>query len=310
MSQVAICVCTYKRPAQLGHLFDSLLAVSRPPRTAFVIVDNDGQDQEVARRVDAFRQIWGGPIEYVIEPKPGISAARNAAFAAARALGVELVAMLDDDEWASPQWLTGLLETRQRTGATVVGGPVFPRFPSGSNVPEKYAGLWTSKKDRLHGETFISNTSNFLVELSAIDGLGDKLFDEEFGLTGGGDVVFFRKLFFAGCKMAWCDDAVLYDDIPMHRANFTWLRRRWYRYGNAAVRWEHRVRDPRGIPPALRTALMSLRLLVLPLIRPGVLADPVLWLLEYERVRGRLASHLGVVFAEYERPRTAERAAA
>jgi len=50
-----------------------------------------------------------------------------------------------------------------------------------------------------------------LVDLHAVSILGDSPFESEFGLTGGEDSVFFRRLFFAGVGMAWCEDALLYE---------------------------------------------------------------------------------------------------
>lgn len=297
---VAICVCTYRRPVQLGRLLDSLLAIASPASTSFVIVDNDGNDAALERCVSEFRARCGCRVEYAIETAAGISAARNRAVALARALDVDAIAMIDDDEWASPEWLASLLETRARTGAAVVGGPVRPVFPLGCEHSSAYRRLWSIGNDVRHGKIYISSTSNCLVDSAALDANAAP-FEEAFGLTGGEDSVFFRRLFFAGVPMAWAASAVVFEEVTRERASFTWMRRRWYRQGNVGVACERAAPDPRGLPPIVRTLLLSVRLVVFPLFRRGVLSAPLLWLLECERIRGRIARHLGFEFREYAR---------
>ena len=90
-----MCLCTYKRPSQLGRALDSLTSLARPASTVFVVVDNDGCDPDVERHVQRFRSSSGARVEYVIESSSGISAARNAAIKAAQSMGAHAVAMLD-----------------------------------------------------------------------------------------------------------------------------------------------------------------------------------------------------------------------
>jgi succinoglycan biosynthesis protein ExoM len=307
--RIAICVCTFRRPEQLGRLLNAFIRMVRPASSVFVIVDNDGQDPQVREQVDKFRNLSGAGVEYVIEQTPGISAARNTAIATARHLDAAMVAMLDDDEQPSPDWLAKLLEARHATGAGVVGGPVKPVFDSDSGKLEKYERLWSLGRGFLNGRVYVCATCNCLIDLSAIAVLGDRPFPAEFGLTGGEDSVFFRKLFFAGIKMAWAEEAVVYEEIAASRASIGWMRRRWYRHGNAGVRAELAAPDPNGLQPLLKTLLLCVRLAVYPLFNREALTKPLFWLLESDRIRGRMASHFGRVFAEYERPETLSPAA-
>lgn len=297
--RVAVCVCTFKRPTKLSRLLDSFLGMERPPSAMFVIVDNDGNDPEVPRRVNAFRDTCRAHVEYVVERKPGISAARNAAFAAARSLGANAIAMLDDDEWPSAAWLTRLIETRHATGAAVIGGPVEPVFPEGHRQFGKYKDLWSVRRGNLHGRTYVYCTCNFLVDLTAVS--GDRPFVDDLGLTGGEDAVFFRRLFFAGVSMAWCEDAIVFEEVSALRATIGWMRRRWYRQGNAGVVCEKLAPDPRAFSPLVKTVFLCGRLLFFPAFNRNVLGSPLLWLFEFDRVRGRIARHMGFAFAEYAR---------
>jgi succinoglycan biosynthesis protein ExoM len=303
---IAVCLCTYKRPSQLGRALDSLTSIARPPSTVFVVVDNDGSDPDVERHVQRFRASSGARVEYVIESSSGISAARNAAIKTARSLGARAVAMLDDDEWATPDWLMKLVEMRKASGAGVVGGPVHPVFPAHRKKLEPYATLWSVREGRLRGRVYVYCTCNCLVDLHAASILGDSPFDPNFGLTGGEDSVFFRRLFFAGVRMAWCEDALLYEEVNDERATIAWMRRRWYRQGNVGVRCERAAPGPGDMPALLKTAFLLVRFPIYPILNSRVFAAPLLWLLEFDRLRGRVACHFGMTVAQYRRPVAAD----
>jgi succinoglycan biosynthesis protein ExoM len=267
----------------------------------FVVVDSGGRDPQMEALVAGFRETSRARVEYVAEAYPGISAARNAAVAAARAAGAAAVAMLDDDEWPSDEWLTRLIETQVATGAAVVGGPVKPVFASRPERIRKYEKLWSVQKGSLNGRLHVYCTCNCLFDLSAVEALGIAPFPEQFGFTGGEDVVFFRRLHFAGVPMAWSDEAVVFEDVPEERASFAWMRRRWYRHGNAGVQCEKAAPDPKGPSPFFKTVALCARLPLYPLFNRRALHAPLLWILECEKLRGRIASHLGRVRVHYGR---------
>jgi succinoglycan biosynthesis protein ExoM len=301
MEPIAVCICTYRRPLQLARLLKILAEIPRPSVTMFVIVDNDGSSGKTESAVHNFQILCGAPVKFIVETEPGLSAARNAALRVARRAGARTVALLDDDEWPSPQWLTKLIETQSRSGAAVVGGPVHPVFPTGSVPLKKYGTLWSVQKGRLAGRTHVYCTCNCLLDLSAVEFLGDQPFPLEFGFTGGEDVVFFRRLHSAGVRMAWSDDAIAFEEISAERASLGWLRRRWYRLGNIGVKCERAAPIAGALPPLPKTILLALRFLIYPLVNLRVLTMPLLWLLEAERIRGRLASHVGTVVMQYGR---------
>ncbi len=298
---VAVCVCTFRRPRQLSRLLSALLAMARPPSTSFIIVDNDGEDPTIKALVASFGGSAGAPVEYVIERRSGISAARNAAIGAARRIGAGAVAMLDDDEWPSQDWLLKLLAAQEASGAVAVGGPVEPVFESDSPVPKKFERLWSVREGRLNGKPYVYCTCNCLINLDAIAFLGDLPFPEDFGVSGGEDAVFFRRLFFAGVRMIWARDAIVFEEIPAERATMAWMRRRWYRHGNAGMRSERAAPGQDDLPPLLKTVLLCARLPLYPFMSHSAIRDPFLWVLEVERIRGRIAAHFGRVREEYAR---------
>jgi len=298
---VAVCVCTFRRPRQLSRLLSALLEIRQPGAICFVIVDNDGLDPAVEALVADFRTRVGAPVEYVVECRPGISAARNTAIRVARRSGAGLIAMLDDDEWPSRDWLLNLLAAQKASGAAAVGGPVEPVFEPNSPVPKKFEQLWSVRQGRLKGRLYVYCTCNCLLDLHGIAFLGDTPFPEDFGVSGGEDAVFFRRLFFAGARMAWTEEALVFEEIPAHRATLDWMRRRWYRHGNVGLRCELAAPGPGDLRPFLKTALLCARLPLYPLLSRNPVRGALLWFLEAERVRGRIAAHFGLVREEYAR---------
>jgi succinoglycan biosynthesis protein ExoM len=298
---LAVGLCTYKRLPSLQRLLEHIAvsAASLPVSPQIIVVDNDGNDPAVAEAVMAFAERTGLKVHHFVERQPGISAARNLVFDTADRLKVRFVAMIDDDEWPSAQWLTALLAEQARTGASVVGGPVAPVFPPGHNHLAQHARYWSVQEQTLEGRPFVFCTCNFLIDMAAIAQSPRPLFDDAFGLSGGGDTVFFRTLFYSGHQMAWTAQALVHEEVPESRASFHWLRQRRYRVGNHAVRWEGVGSGP--VRSLLKTLGLSVRLLFYPLLRREPESPMVGWLLEYDKVRGRYAAHWGDVFVEYAR---------
>ncbi len=295
-------LCTYKRLPSLMRLLEHIALSAKPLTQAplVVVVDNDGNNPAVESAVMDFSKKSAMEVRYLIETKPGISAARNAIFAEADKQKARFVAMIDDDEWPSVNWLSELLAIQTQTSAVVVGGPVAPVFPEKAAKLQKYARYWSVEKQLLNGQPFVFCTCNFLIDMAAIAQTPRPLFDEAFGLSGGGDTVFFRKLFFAGHKMAWADNALVYEEVPDSRASFSWMRQRRFRVGNHAVRWESL--DAGKLRSTLKTMGLMARLFIYPIFTREPESPFVGWLLEFDKVRGRIAGHFGDVFVEYARP--------
>jgi succinoglycan biosynthesis protein ExoM len=299
---IAVGLCTYKRPDGLARALDhialSIADLGRP--VSIIVVNNDANDQKAEPVVKAFSTRTGVTVHFETEPTPGISAARDAIFARADQLGVRWLAMMDDDEWPTPQWLRELLATQARTSASVVGGPVEPVFPEGQEQLNRLARYWSVVPQLLDGKPFVFCTCNFLIDLDALRGRPRPLFDPAFGLSGGGDTVFFRSLFYDGLQMAWASDAVMQEEVPPSRASVAWLRTRRFRGGNHAVQWE--TRDAGAARTAAKTLGLIARLAIYPLLRREPDSVMLGWLLESDKVRGRIASHLGTLVVEYARP--------
>jgi succinoglycan biosynthesis protein ExoM len=299
---VAVGLCTYKRPDGLAraleHIALAIAPLNRP--VAIIVVNNDADDQTAGPLTAAFSARTGIAVHFETEATPGISAAREAIFARAEAIGIRWLAMLDDDEWPTPPWLEELLATQARTRAAVVGGPVEPVFPEGRDELKRLVRYWSVGPQLLDGRPFVFCTCNFLIDLWALRDRPRPLFDPAFGLSGGGDTVFFRSLFYGGLPMAWAPQAIVQEEVPPSRASAAWMRTRRFRVGNHAVQWE--TRDRGAGRTLVKTLGLVARLAIYPLLRREPESAMFGWLLEFDKVRGRIASHWGTGVVEYARP--------
>jgi glycosyltransferase involved in cell wall biosynthesis len=122
--QISAVIVTHERVDDLRRALASLLGQTLPAeRYEIVVVDNasrDGTRDQVAQLQRAHANL-----RYVSEPRLGVSHARNAGWRAARA---PLVAFLDDDALAPPDWLARAVacfeKLEPRPGC--LGGPVAP----------------------------------------------------------------------------------------------------------------------------------------------------------------------------------------
>jgi glycosyltransferase involved in cell wall biosynthesis len=118
---ITVVICTRERPGALARALDSVLHQVYPDFRV-LIVDNAPVTDATAEVVrSAARR---GPVEYLVEPKGGLSFARNAAVAAAPG---EILAWLDDDEYADPNWLAEVARAlADHPEADVVSGVIVP----------------------------------------------------------------------------------------------------------------------------------------------------------------------------------------
>jgi succinoglycan biosynthesis protein ExoM len=302
--RLGIAVCTYRRPAGLARLLSALAAevatLGDPP--VVIVVDNDGTDPGIATVAAGAADL---DVRLCVEPVAGISAARNRAFAEAEAAGLTTLALIDDDEWPEPGWLAALLARRSETGAAVVGGVVVPEFPREAAGLVRWRRFWSVLPQARAGRPFVHATSNVLVDLAALRGLPRPLFADGHGLSGGGDLVFFSRLFDRGVAMAWATDAIVREEVPPERASLAWLVRRRRRVGNHMV-MDEEARHGR-LRPLLKTAALLARLPLYPLLCREPEAWLVGWRLEAVKLGGRIAAHRGWRSYEYARDGISER---
>lgn len=217
MRHIVIGLCTAQRPQMLRDCLTSLAALEAPPGARVTVAVVENMAEPACRPVvEAVAAVSPHPILYGNEPRRGIPQARNASLRMALAAGADLVALLDDDERAAPDWLVRLDRAMSAHGAEVANGPV-------RRIYEKPAPRWWKSqllKPRPTGTPINeAPTNNVMFSARLVrprpEGLG-LAFDER--LTyGSEDMDFFRRAHRAGVRMIWVEDAWVEEFIPASR---------------------------------------------------------------------------------------------
>ena len=235
-------VCTRDRPTELRRCLAGLLELSEPD-LEILIIDNAPRDN--ASKL-AFQDVVGDSsrFHYVLEPKPGLSRARNRALEVARG---DVVAFTDDDVRVDPHWISGLrLGFGRAPDVGCVTGLV--ATASMTTRAEQYfdARVWWSsscsrrifREARGPADPVIHPFSagqfgtgaNMAVRRDLMLALGG--FDEAFGAggpTGGSeDLDAFVRILRSGYALSYEPSALVWHE---HRATDEALRAQMYSYG-------------------------------------------------------------------------------
>lgn len=228
---LVVAVPTFRRNEQLVALIPQLLEQMRQlsAATRLLVIDND-PDGGAESAVEAFLDAG---VDYRWEKAPGIAAARNSALAASG--DADALVFIDDDETPVAGWLPALVRTHEAYGGSGVVGPVISSFET--ETPDWVAaGGFFDRPRRATGTMLaVAATNNLLLDLDRVRSAG-LTFDDRFGITGGSDTLFTRQLTSAEGPLAWCDEAVVYDQVPASRNTREWVVRRAFRSGNTWAR--------------------------------------------------------------------------
>ncbi|KGJ71971.1 hypothetical protein GY21_18555 [Cryobacterium roopkundense] len=231
--RLTVAVVTYRRPTELARalpvILDHVRALNALPEGALdadvIVVDNDAAAtaQPVARALDS------PLVRYVVEPLPGIAAARNRALD--ETLGSDLLVFIDDDEQPRDGWLAHLVATWRTTRAAAVSGRVISEFADALD-PWVAAGDFFRRRSLETGtEIRVAAAGNLLLDLHQIRELGVR-FDSSLGLSGGEDTLFSRELHRRAGRIVWCEESAATDFVPPARTTRRWVLRRAWSHGN------------------------------------------------------------------------------
>jgi len=230
---LTVAVLTYRRPAELARalpaILDQVRALGTDAQFAVsadvLVVDND--EAATARLVvDALDSPL---LRYVVEPRPGIAAARNRALD--ETVGSDLLVFIDDDERPRTGWLSHLVRTWQVTRAAAVSGRVISEFDAGLDPWVAAGDFFRRRSMRTGTEIRVAAAGNLLLDLRQIRGLGLR-FDSSLGLSGGEDTLFSRQLQHRAGRIVWCEESAATDFVPAARTTRRWVLRRAWSHGN------------------------------------------------------------------------------
>jgi glucosyl-dolichyl phosphate glucuronosyltransferase len=255
-------VCTYDRYELLPEAIESLARQDVPAGSFEIIVVDNSPDQARALR---FGQGYAGlsNLTYLVEPKVGLSNARNKGVAAA--LG-RIVAFIDDDARASASWAKELMQAHQifNGRAGIVGGRVLPRWVGerpdwmgepllgylsvvdlGRELRELPAGEWLAGCNISFDRATLIAAGGFSASLGRIGSGATLLSNDELEVSD--------RIRTMGKLAIYAPKAVVEHVIPPERLTQSWFRRRaaWQAVSDL-------LRDPEQAPALSAAAAQCL----------------------------------------------------
>ncbi len=248
VADVVVMIPTFRRPQSLEHLLAALAAQNTSANLTVLVADNDSEHHEgfdLCERLRATGYRW--LLDSIIVPERGISQVRNALVARMlTAHRAEFVAMIDGDEWPSPDWLDAFLHVQAETNADALQGTI-------RRVFEKHPGDWVVHCDGVTDVVrptgpiaMLQGAGNLFLRRALLEALPAPWFDPAFALTGGEDSDFLLRLKENGAHFAWAHEALAFDRVPPSRANLKWALQRAYSVGNSDMRVFLKHRPTRG----------------------------------------------------------------
>ena len=227
IDEIAICVCTFRRP-QLLETLNSLFELEIPKDfgVSVHVIDNDHSPTAKAL-VQQAAATAPFPVVYTHCPAGNISIARNCALETCDA---RYLAFIDDDEIASRNWLLDLVQVATCQNVDVVLGPVQALYADDAPNWMQKVALHSTQPVWVDGKIKTGYSCNVLIDRNspAVDGLR---FDLNLGQSGGEDTKYFHQVFRRGGQIGYAHDALVYEDVPTARTSFIWLIKRHIRMG-------------------------------------------------------------------------------
>jgi hypothetical protein len=127
----------------------------------------------------------------------------------------------------------------------VIVGPVFGILPSSSPSWAKKGKFFSSSWQRSGSAVESFYTGNTLMERKLFDAHGVR-FDEVLAFKGGSDSMLSAILRAEGVKFIWCQEAIVYEDIPEQRVTLKWFVMRRFRVGNISAYINKRLSGEKG----------------------------------------------------------------
>jgi len=249
---ITVVVCTRDRPAELERC---LCALRQLRYTCYevIVVDNASREAEQIRAI-----VQGAGFRYVREDRPGLNIARNRGAAAGR---YDILAYVDDDAVADPNWLESLARAFARGDAGAVTGLVLPAeiesraqrlFEAYGDGMSKGFGARVfdasglALRDVIAAHKFGVGT-NMAVRRSVLDSIGgfDPMLDVGTPAAGAGDIDLFHRLLVRGFRVQYEPSAVIWHH---HRQDMDGLCKQVYQNGRSFGVYLLKLLSERSVP--------------------------------------------------------------
>jgi glycosyltransferase involved in cell wall biosynthesis len=232
---ISAIIPTFNRADLLIQAVDSLVHQSlAPEQYEIIVVDNRSTDQTRSQVMRRFGQVRN--FRYIFEPDQGVSAARNRGW---RAASADLLAFLDDDAIANPDWLAQYLDAfaSAPTAPGCVGGRIEPiwQSPRPAWLPDDL--LWcyslldhAAQPTALRGPVFppAANVAFLRRALEQVGGFTLNVGRSGGNLVSGEETLAIRQMLHRGFTCLYWPAACVRHWVPSERLTAKWLARRMY----------------------------------------------------------------------------------
>jgi glycosyltransferase involved in cell wall biosynthesis len=232
-----VLICTRDRAGLLAETLESLRCLTDPGEPYEVIVVDNGSTDDT--RAVVGRAAAASPVDlrYVLEPRGGLSAARNRGLGEARG---DDIAFTDDDVLVDPQWLAALARAFAARPVDFLGGRVVPRWgaerprwlPAGRTRGEIWGAIALfdhGDEQRPLGKPLGANMAFRRLKVLAAGGFREDLGRDKASLKGQEVPELLERLKAAGGRGGWyVPDAVVRHWIPSDRLTKGYFRRWFY----------------------------------------------------------------------------------
>jgi len=242
--EVSVVVCAYsmKRYDDVCEAIESILSQTYDNIDVILVID--GNEELFGRLQSEFANQEAVTIQ-CNEKNRGLSYSRTRGIDLASG---SVIAFLDDDAIAHPDWIEQLLHGYNETDAIAVGGRMMPKWVAGkpSYLPEEFNWLvGANYEPRLDDWTEVRNTlgSNMSFRREVFEETGG--FDEQMGLQCDSQVqseeteLAMRMYDTFGQGMLYNPDAIVEHKIFQYRTKIMWLCRRAFWQGYS----KHRLKQ-------------------------------------------------------------------
>jgi hypothetical protein len=230
MNNIVVGIPTYKRPEMLQKLIISIMDCDTDSsiigNVTIIVEDNDGDRSAEKTIIELKKDYIKYDLQYFNYPIKGISNIRNEIIKNALLYNPDFLIFIDDDEFATVEWLNELVKTIIVNQADAARGPVLAILDK--NIPKNIAYWFSREKYPNNHRLFSIKTGNLILRVNSLKEY-DVWFDPRFNITGSGDSYFGIQILKKGATIFWAAKAITYETIPANRATLSWLIKRNYR---------------------------------------------------------------------------------
>lgn len=223
---ISVCLCTYKRDT-LKTTLQSIANQVLPSGCALEVVVVDNDENASGRATCGLFEDTELDVRYFVNAQRNLSEVRNATMEHAHG---ELLAFIDDDEWADPNWISALHQALVEYDADAAFGPVVVHYPDETPEWIKQGDMFAKDKHATGASLKKGATSNALLKASWVKSRGLR-FDPIYGKSGGEDTDFFHRIYKNGGKLVFDNRAIVSETVEPHRLNMDYLKRQNIRIG-------------------------------------------------------------------------------